>query len=195
MFLVVGLGNPGARYRDNRHNVGFMAVDRWATARGADPARKGFQGLHSRVRVGTHDVLLLLPQTFMNLSGQSVREAMQFFKISLEDVVVVHDELDLPFGSVRIKRGGGSAGHKGIESITQQCGGPGFLRIRIGIGRPPAPIPTERWVLGDFSAEEGTRLGDVLQAASAAIDDLIERGPEAAMNAHNRSAEASPRNE
>lgn len=193
MFLVVGLGNPGARYRDHRHNVGFMAVDRWATGHGADPARKGFQGLHSRVRVGSHDVLVLLPQTFMNLSGQSVQEAMQFFKISLEDVVVVHDELDLPFGTLRIKRGGGTAGHNGIESVVQHCGGAGFLRIRVGIGRPPPPIPTERWVLADFSREEGARLGDVLQAASAALDDLIERGPEAAMNAHNRSAEATPR--
>jgi len=189
MFLVVGLGNPGSRYRGHRHNVGFMAVDQWATGHGADPAKKGFKGLHSRVQLGDQDVRILLPQTFMNLSGESVQEAMQFFKISLDHVIVVHDELDLPFETIRIKRGGGTAGHNGLESVVRHCGGPGFLRLRIGIGRPPPRMPTERWVLGDFSKEEGTRLGDVLQGASAALDDLIERGPEAAMNAHNRSAD------
>ena len=192
MLLVVGLGNPGSRYRGNRHNVGVMAVDRFAADHRADAYRTGFHSLHTRTRVGARHVLLLCPQTYMNLSGQAVREAMQFFKISLQDVIVVHDDLDLPFGGLRIKRAGGTAGHQGLASIVQSCGGPEFCRLRIGIGRPPAPVPAERYVLSDFSTEEGTRLGDVLQSASAALGDLIEQGPEAAMNAHNRSPGESP---
>lgn len=192
MHLVVGLGNPGSRYRGNRHNVGFMVVERFGADHGAGAYRGGFQGLQTKVRLADRDVLLLCPQTYMNLSGQSVREAMQFFKIPLEDVVVVHDDLDLPFGRLRIKRGGGTAGHRGLESIVQACGGPGFCRVRVGIGRPPGPVATENYVLSDFSKEESTRLGDVLQGATAALGDLLERGPEAAMNAHNRSPEGSP---
>lgn len=189
MRLIAGLGNPGAKYRSNRHNVGFMALAHFAKRHGAGTFRSGFQGEHLRARVGGHDVILLAPHTFMNLSGRSVQEAMQFYKLGVADLVVVHDEIDLPFGRLQIKLGGGTAGHKGLRSIVESCGDPGFCRLRIGVGRPPGRIPVEHHVLGDFSPEEGARLADVLEGATCALTDLVERGDEAAMNTHNRNPE------
>ena len=189
MRLIAGLGNPGAKYRGNRHNVGFMALAHFAARHGAGTFRSGFQGEHARARLAGHDVVLLMPHTFMNLSGRSVQEALQFYKLGIPDLVVVHDELDLPFGRLQIKLGGGTAGHKGLKSILESCGDPGFCRLRLGIGRPLGRVPVEHHVLSDFSPEEGTQLSDVLEGATSALTDLVERGEEAAMNAHNRNLE------
>lgn len=182
MHLIVGLGNPGPTYARNRHNVGFMVVDRLAMAAGAE-LREKLKGRFAKVRVPGEEAVLLEPMIFMNRSGESVQAAMQFFKVALPDVVVVHDELDLPFGTVRLKNGGGAAGHNGLRSIIQHCGAD-FLRLRIGIGRPPHGT-TESWVLGDFDATESAALPDVLDVAARAVSAVVAEGISAAMNTVN----------
>lgn len=183
MFLIAGLGNPGAKYEKNRHNVGFMVVDRIAQSAGSPAFRKQFQGHFAKLQLGSQDVGLLKPLTYMNLSGQSVQSAMHFFKLKVDQVVVIHDELDLPFGTLRIKRGGGTAGHNGIASVASCCG-PDFCRIRIGIAQPGRG--GAQYVLSDFSSEQSAQLPDVLERASAAVADIVGRGIQAAMNVHNQ---------
>src|SRR5210317_1683475 len=135
MKLIVGLGNPGAKYARNRHNIGFMAVDRIASDHGFGPWKPKFQGQIAEGRLGREKVLLLKPETFMNKSGQSVGEAMRFYKLEPEDVIVIHDELDLAPGKVRVKQGGGHAGHNGLRSIHAHIG-ENYARVRLGIGHP-----------------------------------------------------------
>src|SRR5688572_25655898 len=134
MKLVAGLGNPGAKYANNRHNLGFMVVDELARKLSADPFREKWNGVFTRARRSGDEVVLLKPQTFMNLSGESIQKALAFFKLGASDLVVIHDELDLSFGTVKVKVGGGAAGHNGLKSIVQHCGGPDFVRVRIGVG-------------------------------------------------------------
>ena len=183
MHLVVGLGNPGPKYSGNRHNVGFMVVDRLA-ARWAAPAfRDKFKAETTKGLLRQGDVVLLKPQTFMNLSGESVQPAMTFYKVPLERVLCVHDELDLAFGVVRIKVGGGTAGHNGLKSMVQRCGGNGFVRVRVGIGRPSAR--TESHVLSDFDASERAELGDVVERACDMVEAALLEGATAAMNRYH----------
>lgn len=182
MHLVVGLGNPGPRYARNRHNVGFMVVDRLAGEANA-AFREKFKGRYATVRLGGEPVVLVKPSTYMNLSGESVQPAMRFFDVPASRLLVVHDELDLPFGTVRLKKGGGAAGHNGLRSIIQHCG-PDFLRLRVGIGRP-AQGTVESWVLSDFDASEGAALPDVLSDATRAVEAVVVRGISAAMNTFN----------
>lgn len=179
MWLVVGLGNPGPKYEGTRHNVGFRVVERLAARWKAPAAREKFQGLVTRGAFAGDEHVLLEPMTFMNLSGESVRKAMDFFKIPIANVVVVHDEMDLGFGEVRVKLGGGLAGHNGLRSIAQHCT-PEFVRIRVGVGRPPGAGAD--WVLGHFSTSESAELPAVLDAASLAVETSIEKGPEKAMH-------------
>jgi PTH1 family peptidyl-tRNA hydrolase len=157
MHLVVGLGNPGPKYSGNRHNVGFMVVDRLASRWSAAAFRDKFRAATTKAQLGADEVVLLKPQTFMNLSGESVQPAMAFYKVPLAQVLCVHDELDLEFGVLRIKAGGGTAGHNGLKSMVQHCGGNDFLRLRVGIGRPQGR--TESHVLSDFGAERARRAG------------------------------------
>ena len=186
MKLVVGLGNPGKQYSGNRHNVGFMVLDEIARRWSADPFREKFKAELSRARHGSDEVILLKPQTFMNLSGESVQKALAFYKLGLPDLVVIHDELDLSFGTLRVKVGGGLAGHNGLKSIVQHAGGPDFVRVRVGVGRPPRKGADH--VLSDFSREECSELPSVLERASLALADILERGVSAAMNLHNQTA-------
>jgi PTH1 family peptidyl-tRNA hydrolase len=188
VFLVVGLGNPGAKYKNHRHNLGFMVVDHVAERDAREPFREKFSGLFAKAALGQDAVEcgLLKPQTFMNLSGQAVQKALAFFKVELNQLVVVYDELDLPFGTVRVKFGGGSAGHNGIKSVVQCCGGPDFARVRIGIGRPRSGSP-EQHVLSEFSRDECSELPDVIESASLAARDIVQRGVQAAMNLHNQA--------
>ncbi len=184
MFLVGGLGNPGPKYCQNRHNAGFMVVDWLADHWGAGSFREKFQGEFVKVaRQSGPDVILLKPQTFMNLSGVSVQKAMAFFNISLERVIVVHDELDLPFGECRLKKGGGSAGHNGLKSVTQHCGGPGYLRLRFGIDRPRGR--PEGYVLSDFSSSERAELAGRIEHAGAMVVAALDLGIDAAMNRYH----------
>lgn len=165
MKLIVGLGNPGAKYARNRHNIGFMAVDRIAEDHGFSPWKSRFQGQTSEGRLGHERIVLLKPQTFMNLSGQSVSEAMRYLKLDAAEVIVVHDELDLAPGKLRLKQGGGHAGHNGLRSITQHVGD-GFARVRLGIGHPGHKDAVAGYVLHDFAKADAAWLDDLLQGIS-----------------------------
>ena len=169
MLLFVGLGNPGARYAGNRHNIGFIVLDALARAHHAGPWRKRFQGDATEVVIGEERIILLKPETFMNESGRAVNEAMRFYKIDLKDVFVFHDELDLAAAKVRVKLGGGNAGHNGLRSITAHCGNE-YHRIRLGIGHPGHKDAVHGFVLSDFSRAERDWVDDLCGAmADAAI--------------------------
>lgn len=187
MFLIVGLGNPEKKYAGNRHNVGFMALDRLRDERALPDWREKFSGVFTRGAAFGDDVMLLKPMTFMNLSGDSVQPAAAFVKLDAAHLIVVHDELDVPFGDVRLKMGGGHAGHNGLRSIIQRLGTPDFLRVRIGIDRPPADFKGDvaDYVLSDFNASERAELGDVLGRAISAVAAVLEKGPAAAQNVVN----------
>lgn len=163
MLLFVGLGNPGARYAGNRHNIGFIVLDALARAHRAGPWRKRFQGDATEVVIGEERIILLKPETFMNESGRAVNEAMRFYKIDLKDVFVFHDELDLAAAKVRVKLGGGNAGHNGLRSITAHCGNE-YHRIRLGIGHPGHKDAVHGFVLSDFSRAERDRVDDLCGA-------------------------------
>ena len=153
MLLLVGLGNPGSRYAGNRHNIGFMAVDAIAKRHGIGPWRRRFQGVSAEGPLGGERALLLLPGTYMNESGRAVQEAASFYKISLGDIVVFHDEVDLAPAKVRVKVGGGVAGHNGLRSITAHVGND-YKRVRIGVGKPPIKEMVPTHVLSDFAKSE-----------------------------------------
>lgn len=165
MKLWVGLGNPGAKYAGNRHNIGFMALDRIAADHGFGPFRRGFQGLVAEGRLGPEKVVLLKPETFMNLSGQAVAEALRFHKLTPADVLVFHDELDLAPGKCRLKQGGGHAGHNGLRSIHQHIG-EAYGRVRLGIGHPGHKDAVAGYVLHDFAKADQTWLDDLLRGLS-----------------------------
>ena len=172
MKLLVGLGNPGAKYAGNRHNIGFMAVDRVAADHGFAPWRSKFQGQISEGRFGSDKVVLLKPETFMNLSGQSVGEAMRFHKLEPADVVVFHDEIDLAPGKVRLKSGGGHAGHNGLRSIHGHIGAD-YDRVRLGVGHPGHKDAVPGYVLRDFPKADQDWLDDVLRGISDGIAELV----------------------
>jgi peptidyl-tRNA hydrolase, PTH1 family len=153
MRLVVGLGNPGARYAGNRHNIGFMVVDKIARRHGVGPWRRRFHGVVAEGPIGVERALLLLPGTYMNDSGLAVAEAAHFYKLDAADVIVVHDELDLAPGKVRVKAGGGSAGHNGLRSVTAHIGND-YKRVRIGVGHPGDKDQVLNYVLNDFAKVE-----------------------------------------
>jgi PTH1 family peptidyl-tRNA hydrolase len=173
MLLLVGLGNPGAKYERNRHNIGYMAVDDIVRRHSFGPWRARFQGLVSEGRLGSEKVLALKPATYMNLSGQSVGEAMRFYKLDLEDIVVIHDELDLAPGKMKVKKGGGSAGNNGIKSLTQHLGD-GYRRVRIGIGHPGDKNRVADYVLRDFAKADQGWIEDLIDAISGAAENLAK---------------------
>jgi len=163
--LIVGLGNPGTKYAANRHNIGFMALDRIAGDYGFGPWRGRFQGLAAEGRLGDMRVTLLKPQTFMNLSGQSVGEAMRYLKLTPAEVIVLHDELDLAPGKCRVKQGGGHAGHNGLRSIHQHLGAD-YGRVRLGIGHPGHKDKVAPYVLSDFAKSDQDWLDDLMRGIS-----------------------------
>ena len=165
MKLIVGLGNPGAKYAANRHNIGFMALDRIAADHGFTPWKTRFQGLVSEGRLGGERVTLLKPSTFMNLSGQSVGEAMRYLKLTPAEVIVLHDELDLAPGKCRVKSGGGHAGHNGLRSIHQHIGAD-YERVRLGIGHPGHKDRVAGYVLADFAKSDQDWLDDLMRGVS-----------------------------
>jgi PTH1 family peptidyl-tRNA hydrolase len=172
MKLLVGLGNPGAKYAQNRHNIGFMAMDQIAADHGFSPWRAKFQGQTCDGRLGSMRITLLKPATFMNLSGQSVGEAMRYLKLSPEDITVFHDEIDLAPGKVRLKTGGGHAGHNGLRSIHGHIG-PDYHRVRMGVGHPGHKDAVPGYVLRDFPKADAQWLDDELRGLSDGITDLI----------------------
>jgi PTH1 family peptidyl-tRNA hydrolase len=158
MFLIVGLGNPGREYENTRHNVGFLFVDYFAPEIASGPEQVRFQGIVQKGRWNNHDVILLKPQTFMNLSGASVLECMQFFKIPVENLIVVFDDLDQEFGAVRTRVGGGHGGHNGVRDILARVTSDQFHRIKLGIGRPNHKSAVTAWVLGKLTPSESDTL-------------------------------------
>ncbi|MEP3298081.1 MAG: aminoacyl-tRNA hydrolase [Pseudoruegeria sp.] len=182
MLLFVGLGNPGAKYAGNRHNIGFMALDRIAEDHNFAPWRGKFQGSLSEGRLGREKVILLKPETFMNLSGQSVGEAMRFYKLAPQDVTVFHDELDLAPGKLRVKQAGGHAGHNGLRSIHQHIG-EDYRRVRMGIGHPGQKNLVSGYVLRDFAKADQNWLDDVLRGVVDGAPQLADDDAGKFMNA------------
>jgi PTH1 family peptidyl-tRNA hydrolase len=191
-FLIVGLGNPGREYRKTRHNVGFMLLDQLAVK-----MHVRFMRLQSKsliavatidsqiLNIDSYKIILAKPQTFMNLSGRSVQGLLHFYKLPLTNLLVVHDDLDLPLGSIRIRPDGGSAGQKGMKSILEQLGTDEFARLRLGIGRPPGQIQAPDFVLQDFSNADLAIIQETLSRAVEAVLTFVSEGMDAAMNKYN----------
>ena len=187
MRLFVGLGNPGAKYRENRHNIGFMAVDEIARRHGFGPWRRRFQGETSEGTLDRERVVLLKPATYMNESGRAVQEAANFFKIAAADVTVFQDELELPAAKVRVKVGGGLAGHNGLRSIKNHLHSDEFVRVRIGVGKPPSKERGADHVLSRLPNGERELLDVAVVDAADAVEVLLADGPDAAMRRFNGS--------
>jgi PTH1 family peptidyl-tRNA hydrolase len=187
MKLIVGLGNPGREYAGTRHNIGFMVVDRLASVLGVTVEGKMCKALVGQGRINGEKVVLAKPQTYMNLSGDAVGALVNWFKLTAADLLVIYDDLDLASGKLRLRAGGGSGGHKGMQSIIQALGTDGFPRVRVGIGRPPEPgYATADYVLGHISNDEATVLKEALSLASDAVVCTVREGIERAMNLFNR---------
>jgi peptidyl-tRNA hydrolase, PTH1 family len=190
--LIVGLGNPGTKYAGNRHNIGFMCVDRFTHDNSLSFTRSNSRAKIAEGRIAGHDIVLAKPQTFMNNSGVSVGGLVRKFKVKFENLIVIHDDLDLPLGRIRIRLGGSSAGHKGINSIVQHIGNQEFIRVRIGIGRPNGQETAQNGddevishVLGDFTPDEKELMQQVVPCVSEAIQCLLTAGLDEAMNKYN----------
>jgi len=193
MKMIVGLGNPGRFYAHNRHNIGFMCLSHFARIQGISFDRKQAQARTGTGEVAGDELILARPQTHMNLSGESVSRLIKKFKISPDDLIVIHDDLDLPPGKIRLRQGGSSGGHKGIDSIIAHLENADFLRIRVGIGRPPLPESFIKdkeaeiidYVLSDFTPDEKKIITEVIPKVSEAILCLLSEGLTAAMNKYN----------
>ena len=183
-YVIAGLGNPGPTYQWTRHNAGFLFLDRLAKLENISVARKTFSGLVGEWKYGESRLILLKPQTFMNLSGQAVMQALQFHKLPLLQLIVAHDDLDLPFGTIRLKHGGGHGGHNGLRSIMGQLGKGDFTRLRIGIGRPPHG-DTTNYVLGTIPPAEMELLPRVLDAGMDMLEMMLDEGLPKAMSMYN----------
>ena len=183
MYLIAGLGNPGLKYRNTRHNIGFKVVDLWAKSLGIRLDRRRFQGRFARARFQNSDLILLRPMTFMNRSGDSIRACVDFFDLRAENVLVVHDDVDLSVGRVRVVRGGGAGGHKGVLSAIQHLGTHDFPRIKVGVGRPRyAGESVEEHVLKSFYRDEKEVIEEVIKIAAQACELIVDSGVDAAMN-------------
>jgi PTH1 family peptidyl-tRNA hydrolase len=186
MWLLVGLGNPEPRYARNRHNVGFMVLDELWRRTGSPAFRRKLGAELSEASLAGESVLLCKPMEFMNCSGLAVQRAAAFWKIPPEQAVVVHDELDVPFGRLKLGCGGGSGGHNGLQSIIQEWGSPDFSRVRLGIGRPPAQWDAADYVLADFAEDERRLLPDLIGEAADATETIVKSGLQVAMNTFNK---------
>jgi len=189
-FLLVGLGNPGREYRDNRHNIGFMLIDRLAVRLDARGMKLQSNALVMSGQYEDRRIILAKPQTYMNLSGQSVQGLLHFYKIPFENLLVAHDDLDIPFGAIRIRPGGGPGGQRGMASTIERLGTKDFPRLRLGIGRPPGRMDPKDYVLQDFSKEEQKFLSEILDRAADAALTFVTDGLNKAMNKFNGSVES-----
>jgi len=181
-YLIIGLGNPGKRYEPTRHNIGFMALDVLAAQSEITLKQKSFNALWGKGTIAGNSVILAEPQTFMNLSGTAVRQLQSFFKTDISNLIVIHDDLDLPFGAVRLKVGGGTAGHKGLASIDSNLGTSEFMRVRLGIGKPVDKSRIEGYVLEPFRKEEQIVLPELLQWAADAGAEIVLNGLQKAIS-------------
>ena len=181
-WLVAGLGNPGPGYAGNRHNIGHMVLDELASRAGGKfkTHSSRAQVIQGRLGVGGPRIVLAKPMTYMNLSGGPVANLAKFFGIGLDKLIVVHDEIDIPFDTIKLKRGGGEGGHNGLRDISKAMGSKDYLRVRTGVGRPPGRMDTADWVLQDFSKSEKQALPFLIDNAADAVELLMDRGLEAA---------------
>ncbi len=186
MKIIIGLGNPGRKYERTRHNAGFMAVDALAGSLKLDLVQEKYHALIAKGRIGPEEALVAKPQTFMNESGRSVGAILRYTCASHHDLVVVHDELDLPLGAVRVKIGGGHGGHNGLRSIIEHIGAPDFIRVRIGVGRPAPGRDAADYVLSPFAAEERKAASEAVEKAAEAVKAVVLEGPAKAMNEFNK---------
>lgn len=184
-FLIIGLGNPGREYKETRHNIGFMVIDRIAVRLNAQGIKVQAKAIVTNTIYQERKLILAKPQTYMNLSGQSVQGLLHFYKIPIENLIVAHDDLDIPFGAIRIRPGGGPGGQRGMASTIEQLGTKDFPRLRLGIGRPPGRMDPKDYVLQSFSKEDQKLLPEVLDRAADAALEFVIKGLNAAMNKYN----------
>jgi len=184
-FLIVGLGNPGKEYQNNRHNIGFLAIDQIAKKFGFDKFKVKYKAVVREGKYEERKIILAKPQTFMNLSGNAVRSLVNFYKILPGNLIVIHDDLDLPALFMRLRPGGGAGGQKGVASIIQNLGTQNFNRIRIGIGRPPGRMDAADYVLQNFSKQEEKEIPLLLDKITEAVISIMNDGIEVAMNKFN----------
>jgi peptidyl-tRNA hydrolase, PTH1 family len=186
MIFIVGLGNPGKEYQDTRHNAGFILLDRILEIYGNPKPLSKFNGSIYKQKFSDKEILFIKPKTFMNLSGVTVAGAAKYFKDTLEKILVIHDDLDIEFGRIRLKSGGGTGGHNGLESIIKSLGGPDFDRLRVGVGRPPGQMDPADYVLSKFKKSERKELDLTFNLAVDAVQDYIEYGIDYVMNKYNQ---------
>ncbi|MDX9821044.1 MAG: aminoacyl-tRNA hydrolase [Syntrophales bacterium] len=181
MKLIAGLGNPGPRYRFSRHNAGFFVLDQLAQKHDMALSQRLFEALIGRGKIAGESVIAVAPQTFMNLSGFAVRRILDFYRVEVADLIVIHDDMDLPFGTIRLKEGGGHGGHKGLISVIEQLGNPDFVRVRVGIGKPVMREMVESYVLSPFSEEEMQMVPDIAATACDVVTEIVSSGVQAAI--------------
>ncbi|MRG88176.1 aminoacyl-tRNA hydrolase [Salinibacillus xinjiangensis] len=186
MKCIVGLGNPGAKYEDTRHNIGFKVIDELAEKHNWSLSKKKFNAQYTTEHINGEKVLLIKPLTYMNLSGEAVRPFLEFYNLSIEDLVVIYDDLDLPAGKIRLRQKGGHGGHNGIRNIIDKTAEKNFKRIRIGIGRPESNIPIVDYVLGKFSEEQQPKMKESVELAVEACESWFENPFLEVMNEYNR---------
>ena len=185
MKLIVGLGNPGAKYSSTRHNIGFMVIDNLASRHGIEVGTGKGGSLIGRGRLAGEPVVLAKPQTFMNRSGEAVRPNLLYMGIGVDDLIIIHDDIDLEFGRIKVKKGGGHGGHNGLKSVISHLGDSGFTRIRVGIGRPGNDMDVSSYVLSPFAAKEREQLREIIDNATDAVEAVVLEGPVSAMNRFN----------
>ena len=188
-YLIIGLGNPGREYINTRHNIGFMLIDRLCVRLNASGMKLQSKAIVISTTHAERKIFLAKPQTYMNLSGQSVQGLLHFYKIPVENLLVAHDDLDLPLGTIRIRPAGGPGGQRGMASTIEKLGTQDFPRLRLGIGRPPGRMDPKDYVLQDFSKEDAKLLPEALERATDAVLAFVTQGLNAAMNRYNGSVE------
>ena len=185
MYLIVGLGNPEEEYSKTRHNMGFNAINKIAEQYGIKVTKNKFQGLYESALIEGEKVILLKPQTYMNLSGNSVKEFVDFYKISKEEILVIYDDMDIEPGKIKIRKKGSAGGHNGMKSIIQMIGTEEFPRIRVGIGRPIHKDDEINYVIGAIPEEDLKRLDEGIEKAQKAVEEILRNGVDSAMNKYN----------
>jgi PTH1 family peptidyl-tRNA hydrolase len=190
-FLLIGLGNPGREYKDTRHNFGFMLIDRIAVRLNARGMRVQSKAIVTTATYEDRKLILAKPQTYMNLSGQSVQGLVNFYKIPLTNIMILSDDLDIPLGTIRIRAAGGPGGQRGLASVIESLGTKDFSRLRLGIGRPPGRMDPANFILQNFSRDEMKSISEILDTAADAVLEFVKNGLNAAMNKFNGSIESS----
>ena len=189
MYVIAGLGNPGREYEGTRHNVGFMTLDALADKYNIDVREKAFKGLIGKGMIEGNKVILVKPQTYMNLSGECIRQVMDYYKVDPEDILIVYDDISLAPGQLRIRAKGSAGGHNGIKSIIAHLGTQEFPRVKVGVGEKPSRMDLADYVLGHFSKEEQATMDDAVKEAADAVCEIVNVGIAQAMNDHNRKKE------